>query len=157
MGRNRATLGLLIITIGIILILFKLNTFDFVFDFSWPLIFIFVSIVFHVLFFIRTFPSGVLIPGGILGTYGLLFLFLNITNWEYLQYLWPIFIFGVAVGLFEYYFFSRQNPKDALTAGFVLTIISIVFMVFTLLYTIGIYLLAGILILFGTWMIFGRR
>ncbi|MDP5273126.1 hypothetical protein [Chengkuizengella axinellae] len=157
MGKNRFTMGLLIIVIGILLILFKMDTFDFLFDFSWPFIFLLISIIFHVLFFMRIFPSGILIPSGILGTYGLLFIFLHFTQWGHLQYLWPVFILGVAIGLFEFYALDRNHEKGVLTAATVLTIIACVFFSFTLLYTVGIYFIAVVLILFGLWMILGRK
>lgn len=68
-------------------------------------------------------------------------------------YLWPGFILGVAVGLYEYYLFDRQKERGLLYASMILGIISAAFFAITLLVKLGIYLIALLLVLAGVGLI----
>lgn len=154
MQRNQYSLGVIIIAVGIVIILGKLGIFSFAWKILWPLMLLAPGLLFHALFFTRIMPAAVLVPGGILTTYGLMFIFCNIFGWHSMVYLWPGFIFGVAVGLYEFYFFDRQRP--IFIASLILAIISGLFFSFTLLFTGGIYIIALILILIGAFMLLKR-
>ncbi|HPG47771.1 MAG TPA: hypothetical protein PLI81_01715, partial [Petrotogaceae bacterium] len=73
----------------------------------WPLFILIPGIAFELSFFQRPTPirAGLLVPGGILCTIGLLFLFLGFTDYSYMAFLWPVFILAPAVGLFQLYLF----------------------------------------------------
>jgi len=156
MKNNSHTTGLVIIGVGILLLLGKLGVFSFMGSQLWPIFVLLPGLFFHILFFARGVPSGILVPGGILTTYSLMFIFCNIVGWQAMSYLWPGFILGVAVGLFESYYFDPNKPRGALIASTVLAIISAVFFGFTLLLTSGIYLIAAALIVLGLSMIYRR-
>ena len=60
---------------------------------------------------------------------------------------------GVAIGLFEAYFFDPNKSKAAFIGSAILATISAVFFCFTLLFTSGIYVIAVALIVIGVIMI----
>jgi len=153
MNRKNYSIGILLIVVAIILLLGKLGVFSFIGILLWPLIIIVLGAVFHFLYFGGLLPVGVLVPGGILTTYGVIFLFCNIFSWSLMKYLWPGFILGVAIGLYEMYTFSRNNERGLLIASSILGIVSIVLFGMTLLVTIGIYLIIALLILTGLFII----
>ncbi|SDT20435.1 hypothetical protein SAMN05444162_3405 [Paenibacillaceae bacterium GAS479] len=81
-----------------------------IFGHFWPSLFIIpLGIFFHWMYFsmLQRRAPGLLIPGGILLVDGVLFQFaMLLDNWEYI---WPGFIFAVAFGLWEFYWFGNRN------------------------------------------------
>ncbi|MBD2844424.1 hypothetical protein IDH44_04415 [Paenibacillus sp. IB182496] len=157
MSRNQYSVGILMLIAGIVILLGKLGLFSFIGSVFWPLIVLIPGVLLHVLYFGRILPAIALIPGGMLSTYALVFLYCNLFGWQSLQYLWPFFILGVAVGLYEYYMFELTRPHGAQVAAIVLAAAAAVCIGFMLLWSWGIYLIAAALIAAGAWMVFGRR
>jgi hypothetical protein len=156
MAKNNYSIGISLLAVAFVLLLGKLGVFSFLGSLFWP-IFIFVpGLLLHFLYFGRVLPSGVLIPGGILVTYSLLFFYSNIFGWKTMGYIWPGFLFGIAVGLYEYYLFDRNSPKAALTASLVLAIASAVLFGFIFLFKAGIYFIVFLLVLAGIFMVLRR-
>lgn len=56
-------------------------------------------------------------PGGILTTYGFLFLTNSIFGWHLMEKLWPIFPIGVAIGLFQLYIFGKREKELLIPIG----------------------------------------
>ncbi len=156
MRTNRFSLGVVIILLGIFILLGKLGVINFIWSIIWPIFILIPGLLFHMFYFTRVMPAGVLIPGGILVTISLLFFYCTIFGWDSMKYLWPGFILAVAIGLYEYYLFSDDQPQGALIAAMILGIISIVFFGMTLMATNGIYIIAIALILIGLYMILRR-
>lgn len=156
MARNNYSLGLLLIFIAVILLLGKLGVFSFLGGLLWPIFVLAPGLLFHFLYFSRSAPAGVLVPGGILVTYSLMFFYCNLFGWQSMAYLWPGFIFGVAVGLYELSLFDT-NARGAFTGAVVLAIISGVFFAFAFLFTVGIYFVAFAMIAVGIFLILSRR
>jgi hypothetical protein len=154
---NRYSIGLIIVAVGVILLLGKLGVFGFFWDVFWPVFVLAPGLLFHVLYFNRVLPSGVLIPGGILVTNSIIFFLCTIFSWNLMAYLWPGFIFAVAVGLYEYYLFDKHSPRGTFVAAIILAIVSGVCFSMTILFTVGIYFIALVLILVGVYMIFNKR
>lgn len=157
MTNKQQGLGIWIVIAGVVILLGKLGVFSFIGTVFWPLFILIPGIVLQFLYFSRVLSAGILIPAGILTTYGVVFLIGNIFGWESMKYLWPLFIFGVAVGLYEYYVFSVDRPRPAYVASLILTLITVVFLALTLLWTIGIYFIALGLIIVGLVLVFGGR
>jgi hypothetical protein len=145
--------GLAIIVVGIFLLLGKVGIFDFVGSMIWPIFVLLPGLFFHFLFFSKGVPSGILVPGGILTFYSFMFFYCNVFGWDSMSYLWPGFIMGVAIGLFETYYFDPHKPKAAFIGSAILSMISAIFFCFTLLMTSGIYIIAFALIVIGVSMI----
>lgn len=156
MQANRMSLGVIIILLGVFILLGKLGVISFVWSIFWPVFILAPGVLFHLFYFSRTMPAGVLIPGGILITYSLMFFYCGLFGWHSMSYLWPGFILGVAVGLYEYYMFSDEKPREAWIAAMILGVISIIFFGFSLLNSNGIYFIAALLILIGIIMIVRR-
>ncbi|MFD0869871.1 Uncharacterised protein [Chlamydia abortus] len=156
MQRNNFSIGVLLIGIAVVLILGKLGVFSFLGYIFWPLIVLAVGLGLHFLFFSKVLPSGVLVPGGMLVTYSVLFFLCNLFGWHWMKYLWPFFIFGVAVGLYELYLFDRNSPRQLWLVSIVLAVISAVFFALMFIFTGGIYVVAAILLAAGLFMVLRR-
>lgn len=162
MRRNGLTWGLIFIVIGGLLLynnVFGENLFSMAR--LWPLFILGPGIIFEAGYFGTRKDPGLLVPGGILTTIGLLFLFQTYTNWHYMRYSWPIFIFAVAIGLFQLYIFSGR-PKGLLIPVFILTAVAgISFSILVLngfMSFINYSLIAPIaLIVIGAFIIFGNH
>lgn len=124
----------------------------------WPLIIVALGLCFEFGYFSARKSPGLLVPGGILTTLGLLFMFETLTNWRFSAYTWPFYPFAVAVGLFQLYWFGGKQKGLLIPVGILtlVAVISFVTRVFGSLYSwvtsssiISILMvLAGIVIIF---------
>jgi len=159
--------GLFLLFIGVLLILSNFGVIEIVWENLWPLFLLIPGIVFELSYFIyrkddgnrggiEDFPgSGLLVLGGILITYGLLFLVNVIYGWHLMENLWPIFLLGVAIGLLQAYLFGRREKYLLIPVG-ILGVISLFFLINNLFF-IHFGLLAGILlVIIGIWIIFKK-
>ncbi|GAB6990636.1 hypothetical protein [Paenibacillus pini] len=155
-SRNDVKIGLFIVIAGIVILLGKLGVFGFLGRTLWPLIILIPGLLLHALFFANRARASVLLPGGILTVYGLLFGLCNISGWHLFSYVWPALIVGIAVGLYEYYWFEHPRPTGILPIAIVVGLLSIVLFFFSLLHTGAIYFIAALLIITGIWLIAGK-
>lgn len=119
---NSMVWGTVLLLIGIVLTLSELNVINISGDVTWPIILLGLSVVFHLYYFLSNGRNeGLLVPGGILLVYGLMFLAVFQFGSTFTM-LWPLFILGPALGLLELYIFSR-SAKGSLIPVFILTII----------------------------------
>ena len=121
--RNNSALGIIFLALGIILLIgnfigFSFNFFSVGFFFShfWPLFIILPGIAFHSAFFSgKNTDAGVLVPGGILLTTGIVCQISTLFHiWGVM---WPGFILAVAVGLFELYIFGSKDKALLIPVG----------------------------------------
>ena len=159
--------GIFLLFIGILLILANFGVIKIAWDNLWPLFLLIPGIFFELSYFIyrkdagsrggiEDFPgSSLLILGGIFITYGLLFLVNVIYGWHLMEYLWPIFLLGPAIGLLQAYLFGGRERYLLIPVG-ILGAISLFFLINNLFF-IHFGLLAGImLVLIGIWVIFKK-
>ena len=159
--------GFLLLFIGVLLILANFGVIKIIWDNLWPLFLLIPGIVFELSYFIyrkddgnrggiEDFPgSSLLVLGGILITYGLLFSVNVIYGWHLMKDLWPIFLLGVAVGLLQAYLFGGREKYLLIPVG-ILGAISLFFLINNLLF-VDFMLLAGIvLVIIGIWIIFKK-
>jgi len=147
--------GFLLLLIGVILILSNFEVIEIIWEKLWPLFLLIPGIVFELSYFIYRKDAGLLVPGGILITYGLLFLVNVIYGWRLIEDLWPIFPLGVAIGLLQLYLFGRREKGLLIPIG-ILGAISLFFLINNLFF-IDFGLLAGIvLVIIGIWIIFKK-
>lgn len=156
MNRQSAAVGIGIVAVGLIILLGKLGVFAFIGNVFWPLFVLIPGVLLHVLYFGRMVPSVALIPAGILTVVSVILMIGNWFGWGLMKYMWPLFPFAVAVGLYEYYVFGFNRSKQIWTAAMGLAALSVVLFGMTLLWTWGIYLLAVALIGFGVWLVIRR-
>ena len=159
--------GLLLLFIGVLLILANFGVIEIVWDNLWPLFFLIPGILFELSYFIyrkddgnrggiEDFPgSSLLILGGIFITYGLLFLVNVIYGWHLMEYLWPIFLLGVAIGLLQAYLFGGREKYLLIPVG-ILGAGSLFFLINNLLFVDFKFLAGIVLVLIGIWVIFKK-
>lgn len=160
---NRGFGGIILVLLGIALFLTKGIVIDSgdVFGYFWPSIFVMpLGVLFHWMYFGLTSRrgAGLLIPGGILFTVGVVCQISMLFNiWEYM---WPGFIMAVAIGLFEFYLFGGRN-KWILIPINILGVISLlffaIFSVGALFNGIGRPLIAIALIGLGGMLFLGKK
>lgn len=130
MSRNsggRFSWGAILITVGLLLILSNLGIVPSIWKLMstfWPLIIIFISLMFHVGFYSNPKNVGLLVPGGILLTVGIVCQCSEL--WGLWRFMWPGFILAPAVGLFELYYFGKREKGLLVPVG-ILTGISLIF------------------------------
>ena len=147
--------GLFLLFIGVLLILANFGVIEIVWDNLWPLFLLIPGILFELSYFIYRKDAGLLVPGGILITYGLLFSVNVIYGWHLMENLWPIFPLGVAIGLFQLFLFGGREKGLLIPVG-ILGAISLFFLINNLLF-VDFRLLAGILlVVIGIWIIFKK-
>ncbi|MFC5703625.1 hypothetical protein ACFPVX_20255 [Cohnella faecalis] len=156
MNKQSAAAGVLVLVAGLVILLGKLGVFAFIGTVFWPLFILIPGVLLHVLYFGRIVPSAVLIPAGILTIVSIVLLICNWFGWEAMRYLWPLFPFAIAVGLYEYYIFGYSRSRTIWTISVVLGGLSILLFALTLLWTWGIYLFAVVLIGVGAWLVLRR-
>jgi hypothetical protein len=131
--KNRKYLaGIIIISLGILILLGNANIIDFniwrIFTRNLPAaILIGLGIMFHLMFLAsRNDNVGLVVPGGIFITVGIaLYLGMTFNIWGTV---WPLFILSVPVGLFELYIFDKRE-KGLLFPVFILGFIAFVFFI----------------------------
>ena len=164
MKKSNTLLGALFIIIGAVFLcaryLFGTSLINLGPDDFWPMIILMIGVMFELVYFVTMKAPGFLVPGGILTTYGTLFFFEVATDWRFSMYTWPVYIIGVAIGLFQLYLFSGR-PKGlliavAILAGLAVTaLVVIMFQIFLSSVDIGL-VIPGILILVGLVLVLGR-
>lgn len=111
----------------------------------WPIFILGPGLICEFSFFINRKAPGLLVPGGILTTIGLLFFFETFTNWQFIGYTWPIIVLSVAIGLFQLYLFIGR-PKGLLIPVFILTTVSTVSFTIGLLHGINSFINLGLVV-----------
>lgn len=151
--------GFSLIIIGIVFFLENLNIIQLQFGvFSWPLFLLIPALGFHAGFFLsgmRKDLAGLLVPGGVLLTLAVLFYFEVMTNFQYAEFTWPIYILAPAVGLFELYLFGEREKGLLIPVG-ILTVIAGFFLT-QMLFTALFKFWPVIFILIGLYLLFGRK
>jgi hypothetical protein len=163
MKRNNSLLGGVLVLIGALLLaaryLFNSSFLSLGPNDFWPMIILLAGAGFELAYFITLRAPGLLVPGGMLTTYGLLFFFEVMTDWRFAAYTWPVYIIGVAIGLFQLYLHVGR-PKGLLiavgiiggiaAAAFLIILFAIILKTFDVgLFIPIIMVLGGLVILFG--------
>lgn len=118
--------GIILIFIGVGAILNNIfNIRFFTISQLWPLFVIITGLSFEANYFSRERDPGLLVPGGVLTTIGVLFLFETFTNWHFAGYTWPVYPLAVAIGLYQLYLFGGRK-HGLIIPVFILTTVSVV-------------------------------
>ena len=149
--------GFFLIIIGILLFISKLFDIQ-LFNMGrlWPIFVLIPGLCFNFAYFSTRKGPGVLVPGGILTTIGLLFFFETMTNWHFAEYTWPVYPLAVAVGLFQLYIFGGRKRELLIPVG-ILTLVSATSFASMIFGSINTSLVVpAILVLLGVYLIFGK-
>ena len=153
--------GFFLIIIGILLFISRLlNIQLFNMDRLWPIFVLIPGLCFNFAYFSTRRSPGLLVPGGILTTIGLLFFFETLTNWHFAEYTWPIYPLAVAIGLFELYVFGERGRGLLIPIGILtsVSIVSFACMIFGNIFRIinTSLVLPAVFVLIGIFLIFGK-
>jgi hypothetical protein len=103
-------IGVILIAMGVLFLASNLGYLSFSWNYVWPLALLIPGIYMHFAFFTGIDRNpGILVPGGILTTYGILFYANVFFGWHLMADLWPLFLIGIAIGLFELYMFGTHD------------------------------------------------
>lgn len=156
MRRDNLFAGIILILFGIIFLLSNFGILDISFQKLWPLFILVPGVVFELAFFTNRKEPGLLVPAGILITTGIVFIITVTFGWNLMDYLWPFFPFGVALGLFQLYLFGDREAALLIPVG-IIGGFSLIALSFTLNFWSMDLILSGILILSGLLIIFKRK
>jgi hypothetical protein len=158
MKNRNMTWGVLLILLGILLLVGRLFNFQ-MFDWSyfWPIFVLIPGLMFEAGYFLSGRGPGLLVPGGIITTIGILFFFENSTNWQFADITWPIYILAVSIGLYQLYLFGGKQ-RGVFVAASILAIFFVIFASFTFTERIfpwfsSTYVFPAVLILIGIYML----
>lgn len=154
---NKYSAGIILLIAGLLILLGKWGVFSFIGAIFWPILVLIPGVIIHVLYFGRVLPAITLIPGGMLVVYALLFIFCNFLGWDNLRYLWPLFILGVAVGMYEYSLFGSPKQRYIKRTALILGILSIIALLLVAMWSWGIYVLAILCLVSGLLLIFTKK
>lgn len=158
MKNGKGIYGFLLVALGILFSLQSLGLVGDFWSFSWPLILLFISVGFHLGFFLsgaRKQQAGLLVPGGILFILSILFMFEEMTGWSFSDNTWPIYLFAVAFGLFELWLFGGRI-FGLLIPIFILSSLGTVFILQNLLPFNVLSFWPVLLIIVGLFLIFAK-
>ena len=150
--------GIILILLGGLFLLLNLDLIDISLNLAnhWPIFLLIPGLIFEFSYFINRKEPGVLVPGGILLTYGVLF-YINIYyGWGMMTYLWPVFPLGVAFGLFQLYLFGGRD-KALLVPVFILGGVFLITLNFNLRFLDFSFIFPILLIIVGLLIIFRRK
>ena len=154
MPKHNTFFGVIIILAGFLFLLVNFDVLEIQYENLWPFFLFIPGIFFETAYFSnpKKGKAGLLVPGTILIIYAFLFWFHIYWGWQWMAKLWPIFMLGVAVGLFKFYLFGGRDKQLFIPIG-ILTFLSLFFL--TLNWNIWIlkYLLPLLLIIFGLYVI----
>ncbi|WP_368659095.1 hypothetical protein AB3Z07_08870 [Metabacillus halosaccharovorans] len=158
MKNGKVFYGVCLIGLGLFFSLQSFGLIGNLWSVSWPIILLFVSVGFHLGFFLsggKKQQAGLLVPGGILFVLSLLFMFEEMTNWSFSGFIWPFYLFAVAFGLFELWLFGGKEV-GLLIPIFILSGLGVVFLIQNLFTFNILSFWPAILIIIGLFLIFGR-
>jgi hypothetical protein len=164
MKKSESMLGGLLVIIGAVLLcarfLFNKSFFTLGADDFWPIIVLLLGAGFELAYYISLKAPGLLVPGGILTTCGVLFFFEVATNWHFAAYTWPIYVLAVAIGLFQLYVHIGRPRGLMIAIGILGGIAVCSFIVMTFRFFLGAIdlglVIPVVLVLGGLVMVFGK-
>ena len=125
MNNDKSSIGFILIVIGLLGLWGHFVGFgDLNWGNLWPIFVLVPGLLFELSFFSGKSPAGVLVPGGILTTIGLLFFFETFTHWRFSGNTWPVYILAPAVGIFQLYLFEKPRNNGLLIPVGILTTVA---------------------------------
>lgn len=119
--------GIILIFIGVVAILTNFDIINPDWEELWTYIIIILGVVFWLGFIFDRSKDGLIMPGTILLTYGIIFNLSARFAWADMEDLWPFFILGPAFGFYAMYIFGRRD-RGILVPATILTIVGGIFL-----------------------------
>ncbi len=146
--------GLILIALGVIIILHSTGVFRIDWDIIWTYVIIFLGIIFWLGFLFDRSDVGVLMPGSVLLTVGLVLNYAARNGWYTINYLWPFFILAPAFGFYMMFLLGKRDRGLLVPAG-ILTVIGVIFLLQSMnhsvryAWAIGLIVIGALLLLRG--------
>lgn len=158
MNKNsNIVLGAVLIVLGCLFLLSNLGYMSFSWDYIWPMALLIPGLYLHFSFFTGLDRNpGILVPAGILTTYGALFYINVFFGWHLFGSLWPLLLLGIALGLFELFLFGNRD-KGLLIPIVILGGIGISSLTGPLISELRKYLIPVVLIILGLAVILKKK
>lgn len=109
MNLRSLTAGMALALVGITLLLRIAGVLSFSILSLWPLLLIWWGVLYEHSGWTQDSRGGSLLTGGVLLTYGAMFLACEFTSWSLMAYIWPGFLLGPAFGLRQQYLRDPSN------------------------------------------------
>jgi len=142
--------GLILIILGLIFLLDNFDIIDFDWSQVWTWMLILIGVAFWFGFLADRRKIGLIMPGTVILTIGVIFNLSMNYRWADMENLWPFFILAPAFGFYAMYLFGKRD-RGLLVPATVLTIVGTVFLMSTvpgLIFIIAILLIAiGVMML----------
>lgn len=119
--------GLILIGIGILAVVNNFADFDLNWEVIWTYLILLLGIIFWLGFIFDRSKDGLIMPGTILLTYGIIFNLSATWGWGNMDDLWPFFILGPAFGFYAMYLFGKRE-RGLLVPAVILTVIGTIFL-----------------------------
>lgn len=155
MPRNQQVIGIAILAAGLFILLGKMGVFAFIGGTMWPLLMFLVGIAFYVFARMAILPPVMMVPAGMLTTYGILFMLSSWIHWRLFGYLWPMLLIGIGVGLYGYYKYDPYHPRGAWQGALLFSGVGSAMLILMLVFAVSTYMIAVALILVGAGLAFG--
>ena len=158
MNNFKLIYGILFLVLGVVALLAAITPIKLSWDYFWPLFILIPGISFEYSFFNQRSKggknAGILVPGGILITVGVLFYINIFFGWHLMEFLWPVFILAPAIGLFQLYLFGTRIKALLIPVGILtgIGIFSLIIEMFKI--DFFVYIFSIILIAAGVYLIF---
>ncbi len=118
--------GIILILIGFLFLGHNLDWFYLEWEELWPLLMIAGGVFFWIGWIAKRREIGLLMPGTILITYGLLFQYCAVNGWYWMDDLWPVFLLGPGLG-FLFMYLLGERESGLLVPAAILIVLSILF------------------------------
>jgi len=117
-------LGIFLILAGLFFLLVQLGQIHW--ENFWPIILIFLGVLFLVGFLTDRKSYGLLMPGIVLTLVGCLFLYLTFKGWYRMENLWPTFVLAPGIGFWLMHLLGPKS-NQLWIPGTILVLVAIVF------------------------------
>ncbi|MBN2070290.1 MAG: hypothetical protein JW814_02445 [Candidatus Krumholzibacteriota bacterium] len=152
--RQSVVPGLILICVGIIAVLSNFELLDLDWDVLWTYFILVLGIIFWLGYIFDRSKEGLIMPGTVLLTYGVIFNLAARFRWADMSDLWPFFILGPAFGFYAMFLFGKRD-RGLLVPAIILTVVGGVFLLQS--YTIIKYLWPPALIVIGVLILMRKR
>ncbi|MBN2183786.1 MAG: hypothetical protein JW746_00510 [Candidatus Krumholzibacteriota bacterium] len=146
--------GLILICIGIVAVLGNFGLLDLDWEVLWTYFILVLGIIFWLGFIFDRSKDGLIMPGTVLLTYGVIFNLSARFRWVDMDDLWPFFILGPAFGFFAMYLFGKRH-RGLLVPAVILTVVGGIFLLQN--YVIIKYIWPPILVIIGVLVLMKKK
>lgn len=148
--------GLILIALGIIIILHSTGVFRIDWDVIWTYVIIFLGVIFWLAFLFDRSDVGVLMPGSVLLTVGLVLNYAARNGWYTMNFLWPFFILAPAFGFYAMFLLGGRDRGLLVPAG-ILTVIGVIFLLQSMDYSVRFAWAIGLIVIGALLLFRGLR